>query len=144
MTREAIAEVTAFIDRKGWCPFVMERTQSHIVAASSRKVDVIAYHFNDISGVFNFLDGSFVNHYLKIVEFSLIPFSSSSGDVMYSEPSNFRIFSSVLILVGTNGSRNSFLIRPNACSVHFTPAGFPSTNNRLNNSLNHQCIGRAS
>jgi len=47
-----------------------------------------------------------------------------------------RISSKVVIRVGTNGKRNRFFIIPIILNIAFTPAGFPSTNNNLNSSVN--------
>ena len=41
----------------------------------------------------------------------------------------------VVILVGTSGRRKTFSIIPMLLSIAFTPAGLPSTNRRLNNSV---------
>lgn len=51
--------------------------------------------------------------------------------------------SNVVIRVGTSGKRSLFSIIPIAFNIDFTPAGFPSTNNRLNNSVNLWCMVRA-
>ena len=45
--------------------------------------------------------------------------------------------------VGTSGNRSLFSIIPIAFNIDFTPAGFPSTNNRLNNSVNLWWIASA-
>ena len=45
-----------------------------------------------------------------------------------------RIFSYVTIRVGTKGKRSLFSIKPIIFNILFAPAGFPSTNNRLNSS----------
>ena len=47
-----------------------------------------------------------------------------------------RIFSKVVIRVGTKGRRSLFSINPITFSIAFTPAGLPSTNSKLNNSVN--------
>gem|GEM_PF-5658198 len=46
-----------------------------------------------------------------------------------------RIFSYVTIRVGTKGKRSLFSIKPIIFNILFAPAGFPSTNNRLNSSV---------
>lgn len=49
----------------------------------------------------------------------------------------------VVSLVGTRGSLRLFWIIPMACSIAFTPAGFPSTKSSLNSSANLWCMSRA-
>ena len=47
-----------------------------------------------------------------------------------------RIFSNVVMRVGTKGRRRRFFIIPIMLSMAFTPAGLPSTKSSLNNSVN--------
>ena len=55
--------------------------------------------------------------------------------LMLNSRSTSRIFSKVVIRVGTNGRRSLFSMKPIAFSILFAPAGLPSTNSNSNNSV---------
>lgn len=79
-------------------------------------------------------------HYKAIAEATELPIvlynvPGRTGVNMTAE-TTLRIASNVVIRVGTSGKRSLFSIIPIAFNIDFTPAGFPSTNNRLNNSVN--------
>ena len=59
---EAIAEISLAIDRERGSPLIVERAESHIVGAPSDQVHIVADDIDDIGSIFDFFDGSMIDH----------------------------------------------------------------------------------